>query len=293
MRIALTADLHWGQNPVGDDATLALVEALRISPPDALILAGDQGTEDHFAECLRLFDELKCPKALVPGNHDIWVDDKDCRGDSLEVYERLLPEMCRQHGFHYLDHGPLILSPSLALVGSINWYDYSWSIARIQAEYPGNEWRLESKEFTRGRHNDARFIRWPHSDQDFTSRVVGAMSGHLKEALGRADKALAITHHPPVYGLGFPRDRPPESLDGLLWDALCGNAAMERLLMENTAKIPFVFCGHTHRDREHRFEATRGYNIGGDYHFKRLLVLDWPSGDLESRTFGDPAQRAI
>lgn len=30
------------------------------------------------------------------------------------------------------------------------------------------------------------------------------------------------------------------------------------------------------------------FNIGGDYHFKRLLLLDWPGGQVETHTFGDP-----
>ena len=34
--------------------------------------------------------------------------------------------------------------------------------------------------------------------------------------------------------------------------------------------------------------GMRGYNIGGDYHFKRLLMLDWPTGDVEVHVFGSP-----
>ena len=33
----------------------------------------------------------------------------------------------------------------------------------------------------------------------------------------------------------------------------------------------------------------RGYNIGGDYHYKRLLLLDWPAGTVEEHVFGDPS----
>lgn len=293
MRIALTADLHWGQNRVGDQATVALVDYLNKNPPDALILGGDQGTQDHFGECLQLFSRLSCPKGLVPGNHDIWVEDNDPRGDSLTVYERGLPDACRAAGFHYLDHGPMFFAANLAVAGSINWYDYSWSMARIQAEFPGHEWRLQSKAFTRGRHNDSRFVRWPGNDVDFTRRVVAAFSHHLSQALQKAEQALVVTHHPAVYGLSFPRDRPPETLDGLLWDAFTGNDAMQALLEQHSKEIPFVFCGHTHRERAFQFDSTQAYNIGGDYHFKRLLLLDWPTGEVTAQTFGDPVKRPI
>ena len=293
MRIALTADLHWGQNRVGDEATRGLVAFLHDNPPDLLLLGGDQGTQHHFDECLALFAEFDCPKALVPGNHDIWVEDNDSRGDSLAVYETHLPNVCRQHGFHYLDRAPLIASPSLAIAGTMNWYDYSWSIERLTAEFPGNEWRLKSKMFTRGRHNDGRFVRWPLSDADFTNRVVATFSEHLADASAQAEKVLVITHHPPVYGLGFPRDKPPATLDGLIWDAFSGNTTIERLLTEQTAKVPYLFCGHTHRERQHQLDATVCHNIGGDYHFKRLLILDFPAGDVEPHVFGNPVRQAM
>src|SRR5262249_33063532 len=107
MRIAVTADLHWGHGRVGDAATELLRDHLRREPVDLLLLGGDIGTADHFAECLALFADLPCVKAVVPGNHDLWVADDDARGDSLTVYQEYLPGVCAAHGFHYLDHAPL------------------------------------------------------------------------------------------------------------------------------------------------------------------------------------------
>ncbi len=178
MRIALTADLHWGHNQVGDEATRQLVDFLRSDPPDVLLLGGDQGTQDHFWECLDLFAFLTCPKGLVPGNHDIWVDDNDARGDSLNLYQHYLPALCAERGFHYLDQQPLLLpAAGVGIVGSINWYDYSWSLECLRLEVPNWEWHLKNKAFERGRHNDARFVRWPTDDVTFTRRVVEVLTG--------------------------------------------------------------------------------------------------------------------
>src|SRR5436190_19068183 len=102
-RLALTADLHWGLRQVGDDATRLLIAVLQEERPDALVLAGDVGAGGNFTSCLALFADLSCPKALVPGNHDIWAEDGDPRGDSLQIYREYLPKHCGQHGFHYLD----------------------------------------------------------------------------------------------------------------------------------------------------------------------------------------------
>jgi 3',5'-cyclic AMP phosphodiesterase CpdA len=140
-RIAVTADLHWGtRHPAGVDATLALVAELYHDPPDLLVLAGDVGAGDEFDRCLELFDNLTCRKALVPGNHDVWVRPGDPRGDSLAVYREHLPRVAAGHDFHYLDRGPLVLPEyGFAVVGSMNWYDYSWAIDRLREAAP--DWR--------------------------------------------------------------------------------------------------------------------------------------------------------
>lgn len=285
MRIAFTADLHWGPHPTGDAATRQMVAFLEQQPPDLLVLAGDVGAGGHFSECLRLFAALPSRKALVPGNHDVWVERDDVRGDSLQVYQDYLPLVCAEHGFSYLDQGPLVFPEAdLALVGSMNWYDYSWALEALQG-FDDHAERLRTKTFTRGRHNDARFVRWPLDDVRFTAQVVDAFERHLQEALTQVSRAIVVTHHPPLYGLSFPRSGPPTTLDGFLWDAFTGNRGIETVLERQGERVPFVFCGHTHRAREHMLGAMRGFNIGGDYHFKRLLILEWPAGAVEVREF--------
>jgi 3',5'-cyclic AMP phosphodiesterase CpdA len=286
VRIAVTADLHWGAYETGDDATRRLVEELRAGPPDLLVLAGDLGAGAEFGPCLALFDGLDCRKALVPGNHDIWVTEEDARGDSLAVYHDHLPVLAAEHGFHYLDHGPLVLPEAdLALVGSINWYDYSWADpAALAAHFPDWQDRLRTKHFTRGRHNDARFVRWPLDDVRFTAAVVAAFEQHLRLAESAAGRVIAVTHHPPFRGLTFPR-RGPVTPDGLLWDAFSGNGALEELLAGHADRVALAFCGHTHRARHGTLAGIPGYNVGSDYPFKRLLWLDWPGGAVTEHEY--------
>jgi predicted phosphohydrolase len=287
LRVAVTADLHWGHHARGDEATRLLCESLYRQPPDVLLLAGDLGTVHHFEECLALFDNLDCRKAMVPGNHDIWVEPDDARGNSLDLYQRLLPAICAAHHVTYLDQNPLLLPEAdLGIVGSINWYDYSWSIERLRQEVPDWADRLQHKRFSRGRYNDARFVRWPLDDVAFTAEVVRVCAEQLTGVLAQVAQAMVVTHHPPFYGLGFPREQPPSGPDALLWDALCGNAAMEQLLLRHAEQIPLVFCGHTHRARDNHLDCIRGHNIGGDYQWKRLLIVDWPGGAVESHSFG-------
>jgi predicted phosphohydrolase len=247
------------------------------------------GAAEHFEECLSLFESLPALKALVPGNHDIWVQAQDARGDSLSVYEHHLPEACARHRFHYLDRGPLLFPDvKLGLVGTMNWYDYSWSVDKLRELLPDWEWRLRAKVFSRGRHNDARFVRWPLDDVRFTERTVSRFEEYLQSALAQVEQAIVIAHHPPFRGLGTPHVEPP-SADALLWEAFTGNLRMEAVLNNHAAAIPFAFCGHTHFARENALGSIRGFNVGGDYHFKRLLLLDWPDGSPQAHVFGRSA----
>jgi len=287
IRLAITAELHWGIRPAGDEATRLMLQFLHEELPDLLLVAGDVGAGDDSARCLAQFDALSCRKALVPGNHDIWVHEDDPRGDSLRVYHEHLPRLAAEHGFHYLDHGPLLLPEAdLGVAGSINWYDYSWSLEVLKQVAPDWEERLRTKRFLRGRHNDARFVHWPLDDQRFTAEVVGTFARHMEQACGQVSHVLVVTHHPAFYGLSFPRPEAPASLDALLWDAFSGNRSLESLLGQWDRQVPFVFSGHTHRARENKLGTIRGWNVGGDYHFKRMLLLDWPSGQIEAHQFG-------
>jgi predicted phosphohydrolase len=289
LRLALTADLHWG-HAKGVEVNRKLVEHLHAHPADGLIIAGDVGTGDYWAECLRQFTDLPGFKAVLPGNHDIWIPHDETRIDSLVMYQDILPEVSRDLGFHYLDDGPLLLEDAdLGIVGSINWYDYSWSLDELRQRFPNELERLRTKRFSRGRHNDANFVRWELDDPGFTRLVVGQMAAHLEEALASVPRVLAFTHHPAFHSIAFPR--PPGlvtlDMDQLLWDAFCGNTSMEQLLLKYADRIPMAFSGHTHRAAEGMLGSIRGINIGSDYPFKRLLYLDWPALTIEVVQF-DP-----
>src|SRR4051794_18508301 len=122
MRLAVTADLHWGLGERGDGATRELAARVRALTPEVLVLAGDIGEGVEFRRCLALFSRLDCVRLLVPGNHDLW--SRDPTLSSLEIYERRLPELAREEGFQFLDAAPYLHRGGReAIAGSINWYD--------------------------------------------------------------------------------------------------------------------------------------------------------------------------
>ena len=286
LTMAVTSDLHWGVRTRGNAATLKLADYLFAQPPNLLLLAGDIGAGEDFAKCLKIFETLPSIKALVPGNHDIWVTSDDARGDSWAVYQQWLPLQCQEHGFHYLDHGPLILpAHDVAIVGSINWYDGSWAVGS-ESWVPPEDFddRLRDMRFSRGRHNDARFVRWHHSHSSFTAWAVARLAHDIDKALHAVAQVVLVTHHPAFRGLNFPQTG-PATLDRMLWLAFSGNQTIENLLQRYQDRIALIFSGHTHRARSEKFGPIEGYNVGGDYEWKRLLWVSWPEKTVQAIEF--------
>ena len=123
MKILITADLHYD---LGRSRAAARELAARVCAAggDAVVLVGDTaGARLHWwREALGFFAGFDGRKLLVPGNHCLWCREGE---DSIDRYERVLPEVAGEFGFELLDHAPVVLD-GVALVGSVGWYDYSF-----------------------------------------------------------------------------------------------------------------------------------------------------------------------
>lgn len=279
MRLAITADLHWGHHPGGDQATRELAKKVAELEPDAFAIGGDVGTGDEFSWCLELFAGIAPVLLVVPGNHDLWTSH-----DSLELYEARLPALAAEHGFRYLDHQPYLASGGkLAVVGSMNWYDYSFADPTLEREFPRAREMYRGKLFPHGRHNDGRFVRLGMSDWEFTTRLVDRFSEQLRMLPPEVETVLTLQHHPPVRPLFYPT--PLATADQKFWRAYTGNRRMQRVVLDDP-RIGWVVCGHTHAACDALWIGKRCLNVGGDYPWKRLLLIDTDSGVVEAWEFG-------
>jgi len=114
--------------------------------------------------------------------------------------------------------------------------------------------------------------------------VTAKLAMHLEQAKSRM---IVVAHHPPSYGLSFP-GRGRVELDRTCGDAFAGNVGVEQLLRGTRSGSATCFCGHTHRARRNVLGPIVGYNVGSDYPFKRLLVLDGVGG-----RGGAPVRRGV
>ena len=263
MRVIVTADIHYG---VGNNQEIikAFAGKLCATKADVLILAGDTFAIEQklLVECLYLFDKFKGPKLFVAGNHDLWTT----KGNSLEVYDNILPKLTRRCGFHYLDQSPYIYK-GIGFVGNIGWYDYSFkdlSIPIPEKYYTEKQWLGVVV------WNDRHYVKLGMSDQEFVNRLNKKLKNHLMKVSSRKiHSIICVTHCLPFKEL---LPNPITSLDKYL-AAFSGSAKLGETILKFT-KVKYVFCGHTHQKREAKIGNITCVNIGSDYLRKRYEMID-------------------
>lgn len=262
-KVLATADLHWQLYSTGDACTLDLVEYVSDSDADALAIAGDVADRDpaEFEECLRLFDDFRGLKMVVPGNHDLWTNE----GDSREKHRSILPRLARDCGFRYLDRGP-VLHGDVAFIGNVGWYDYSFRNTEIGLSL--EDYRRKSVP-GRCTWNDRHFIQWDFSDEQFTEECLLRLRRHYSEVEEDADHVVCVLHH-----LAFRDLLYPEASFALEFcRAYLGSERFGRLLLR-CPKVRYVICGHRHGRDSHRENGLESFVVGGEYRKKQLLELD-------------------
>ncbi len=207
MKIVALADLHYNISRCREHVQ-AQARTVCKNGADVLLIAGDTASTDlqFFEEALELFKTFPGRKLLVPGNHDIWVL---AAGDSRKRYEYELPQICRRHGFEYLDADPVVIEGT-AFVGTIGWYDYSFrdeslgvparfyeakvgpgaadQIRRYQHLLEGECDVTDAMKQITAIWRDGQHVKLGTSDVDFAKYLTGRLREHLCLAHTRAER---------------------------------------------------------------------------------------------------------
>lgn len=288
MKLLVTADLHYDIQR-SREPTERLAEQICQHPADALVIAGDTASQDLaiLEDCLRLFDGFRGAKAMVAGNHDLWVSEG---GDSLKRLDEELPAVCQQFGFHLLETGPLVVGDA-ALVGNIGWYDYSFRDERLEIPLRFYEAKLGPgaaagraayKHLVNGHGDvtedmrqvttfwmDGARVKLPLSDAQFTEQLVDRLRMHLEQVNTDIRTIVVVLHHLPFAELV----RRQGVSNWQFANAFMGSGRFGELLLE-CPKVSHAFCGHSHA----RGQVTRGSltctNIGCTYVHKRFEQWD-------------------
>jgi Icc-related predicted phosphoesterase len=294
MRILVTADLHYDIARSKEPAR-QLAREIVSAGGDAVVLAGDSAGADlgMLAQCLDLFEGFAGLKLMVPGNHCLW-----CKGEenSLDRYERLIPQVAAAAGFVVLDHQPQVLAGAdgsqAGLVGSVGWYDYSFAdqslgipLAFYEAKLsPGaadyyeehrhlvhaHREKLTERHMSIGsRWMDGVHVRLGMSDVEFTQMLAQKLRGQLAQISPKVSRIAAFVHHLP-FAEFVPKDRPDRFAFAA---AFMGSPAMGQVLLE-CPKVSCVCCGHSHWPGRMKIGNVDIINIGSTYTEKRLEILE-------------------
>ena len=289
MKVLVSADLHYDIARSRGPAEGLIAEACDIGG-DAIVLVGDTAGArlGPLADALDLLNDFGGRKLMVPGNHCLWCRDED---DSLDRYERIIPELAGRHGFEVLDTAPVVCGP-VGFVGSVGWYDYSFADEELgipKAFYeakvsPGaasqmsslrhllSEYRNEISDRAlalRARWMDGRYVKLPMSDLEFCQLLADKLAAQLADLAREVDRIVAFMHHLPFAEL-VPKDRPDRSAFAA---AYLGSGIFGRVLLA-CPKVTHIYCGHSHWHGRENIGGVEVVNVGSTYTHKRLEILE-------------------
>ncbi|MGE3537399.1 MAG: metallophosphoesterase [Candidatus Tectimicrobiota bacterium] len=254
MRIAFTSDLHTDHHAANRAVWEAMVAHLHELEPDVFICCGDVAADEtRFGMTLMALEQVACPKLLVPGNHDVWLQNPAWvqRGiTSQHKYYRLLPALCREAGVHPLWLTPYVLD-DVAFCGSLGWYDYSLrnEVFDTQLSLPD----YHRKRFQAQHCNDRQFAHWlapatPErparrlSDAAVTTHMVRELTQQIQAVPAHVRQVVGVTHMLPFRAMMQYR----QEVQRDYFAAFMGSTRLGET-WRACEKIALVLAGHTHR----------------------------------------------
>ncbi|MEW5948375.1 MAG: metallophosphoesterase [Thermodesulfobacteriota bacterium] len=242
MKIAFTSDIHTDVSPENERVPEIQVPILLRESPDIFIVCGDVSADQrHFEGTLKKYGRLTCPKLVVAGNHDLWVENEE--ENSIEKYRYTLPKLAKENRFIYLGFEPYVTG-NVGFVGTCGWYDYSFRNEGLNGEIP--EHAYKTKKFGGRRWMDAVYCNWSSMED---AEVAGIMNESLKRQIVKVEDAVdhivVVLHHVPFRELLTYKNDPS-------WDflnAFTGNTKTAEIIRASS-KVRVVLYGHTHERKE-------------------------------------------
>ncbi len=261
VRIAATSDLHFDLSRAltAPERVAGIVEAMRGSEADAIVVAGDIGHPfANFSGCLDAFSGVEVPVGVVAGNHDVWRDEDF---DSRSLWERALPQAAAERGLRWLESEPLIVG-HVGIVGTMAWYDYS--AADPSLVVPDNYYAAIKSRIS----NDAHWIDWSWSDIEMARMLRDRLADQL-DLLDRnpAVDRVVVATHVPLFEEQLLRN--PDNFAWSVANAYFGNLETGRVVSA-FPKVRVVISGHLHTTRtavvhRRRNPDIQALVIGSDY----------------------------
>jgi 3',5'-cyclic AMP phosphodiesterase CpdA len=274
MRLAWLTDLHL--NFVKDEyRTALLVQAIEAARADAVLVGGDTGEADSFAEYLEVLNiGVALPTYFVLGNHDYY------RGSiaGVRAASRILSQQSDM--LHWLPaSGVVPLSEETALVGHGGWGD-GRAGSFLQSDVVLNDYLLIDE--LRVTHD------FPNSDRVLTQQLLENLQAlgdeaadHFRAvlpvALQTSRHVVVLTHVPPFHQACWHEGTLSDDNWAPHFVCQAVGEVLRESMLENPEKHMTVLCGHTHSSGQARIlnnlEVLTGKSRYGEPEIQRLVEV--------------------
>ncbi|SHH96878.1 putative phosphoesterase [Sporobacter termitidis DSM 10068] len=255
MKIGVISDIHVDRNkdfPVLERLAGKMAEKAL----DGLVIAGDISNNQRVT--LDFIDRVTAlsgrPVYFVPGNHDMWRDEKNPAG-TAELYER------------YRAHPACLIGKSVplaggwVLLGDIGWYDYSFGNKGYTQE------EFERKSMLNRTWQDSVFIDWKQPDPQVHRRMLDRLEQQLADTAGK--QRIAVTHMVTDGSFTVPESRAPWPY----FNAFLGSGEYGALF--ESSGVRYSIMGHVHYRKRLEKNGVAYICSCLNYH------TEWRGGDFE------------
>ncbi|MDZ4766961.1 MAG: metallophosphoesterase [Chloroflexota bacterium] len=268
MRIVITSDTHY--TAAWHDILARHIAEIAQLQPDCVVVAGDVGEGvNGFDLLLKLLETLPCPRLILAGNHDLWINRADKSTTSDQLWAEVLPRLTRERGAIWLEDTAWV-QDGIAVCGTLGWYDYSARDPAI-AMTP-DDYARRKMEFIA----DAYLMRWERSDIDFANEIGAALERRL--AALNADvnvRQIVVATHVPAFEEGIARK--PGNVGWNTSNAYFGNLTLGARIAA-CPKVTHVISGHTHVGKRATVQGASGAIhmevIPADYGRPAYTIID-------------------
>ena len=272
MKLVVTADLHLRNTKRSEIASM-LDKAVAFAPgADALAIAGDVGEgADQFRIVLQMARKLFDTVIVLCGNHDLYVAPGYNRAEvtSQRLWDEILPEIIADTGCLDLERNTWRCG-SVAVVGTIAWYDYSAAEKRLMM--PDAWYEVHKRDLIAD-----GWIDWSITDKEFAAEVSELFLERLAvTADDPSVEEVVVLTHDPIFECQMIRH--PDDYTWSCRNAYFGNLTLGAEVLR-FPKVRQVISGHTHNPTggevpRQGMPPVHAVVIDSDYNRPGFLVVD-------------------
>lgn len=236
MKSAVISDIHVDINK-DYEVIEAISEYVQEHGIELLLIAGD--IANHVEETIAVVAELERKSGAkvlyVPGNHDMW-DEEKAYSNNDEIYQKFLEDE------HCLS-GRCYETDKHIVIGDVGWYDYSFGNQEKYADEDFDKMSIGGRTFL-----DYLYNTWSQKNKEHSDGFVEKLQKLITDHPGK--DIVVMTHV-----LSHEAFLVPESIgDWSYLNAFLGTKKLKDLCLKN--KVRYAICGHVHYRKNVEEEQT-------------------------------------